>query len=181
MKLICIVVIIMLTFAAVCSADDWSIREIPVRHVVIVDGERSETTVIEYCLQHGTEQGYAIDEYLALQEITITVMAIHPVPGVKMPFETQHRWYVNLVDNRFGINKLYPLFQGGELNGVPIFAHVLHTYGIDNEDLILIAYNPYSETTRVYFHPDHDGDKEFYRARLKEIKQYWFQLTARGA
>jgi hypothetical protein len=146
---------------------EWQVK--PIR----IEVHTSEGVEIryDYCLAYGNEEIFATDRKLAKRDCNRVAMIYQPVEEVEMPFEAIHGWYAQLYDMYFGWSEIKDLYNPEVYALVPdVIKLAMDRLGaLEDPDLILIIYNTFTESVRMYYHPKFNEDLEFYESKLQAL------------
>jgi hypothetical protein len=125
---------------------------------------------ITYCLYLGNEKTKELDDVPSLANFSL----IHPIEKFNN-LDAAKRWYISYSTgdpNRPGF--LVPLLETENWSRTPkLLKHILMAFGPDDNDLILISYNVFSQSVSVRYHPRFEKDKAYYEGKLQILQTYW--------
>jgi hypothetical protein len=142
--------------------------------VTIIDTDRNQKIHYEYFVYVGNDQTRQVDnESVLVIDNICKIILVHPVADVAkdLKYPAKDRWYLEIMF--LGQYFSAPLLDDPATIGIlpPILAEVFYSLNYKDDDLLVIAYNIYSGSISIFYHPRFSKDKSYYDTKADMLKR----------
>jgi hypothetical protein len=159
-----------IVFAAGPNEMHWSVRSTRIKFGYQEGDKLVEKFRDEYYLYYGTEATQESEFERSNGRLFFELLLTHRIAEGEILKGAPHDWYVSLYRSLHSTPSIRALYDEEVWSMIPYtIKDTLSALGEDSPDLLLISYDMYTHSIKVFFHPKYKDNLRFHEKKLKEV------------
>jgi len=159
-----------MVFAAAPNEMHWSVQSTRIKFGYQEGDKLVEKFRDEYYLYYGTEAIQKSELKRSNGRLFYYLFLTHLLQEGEIEKRAPHHWYVSLHRSLVSTPSNKPLYDKDVWSMIPYtIKDTIGALGEDSPDLLLISYDMYTHSIKVFFHPKYKDNLKFHEKKLKEV------------